>query len=125
MRRCLLSILFALCCVAMARGAEWQVVKIGGRDFLTLDNLAQFYGFNAGVQRSGKAFLMKTTGRSLRGEAGSVEFFINGLKFNLSYPIAEHDEALEGPRKRLLARRSDIGWLVVREGVVERGRPVE
>lgn len=94
MRRCLLSILFALCCVAVATAGEWQVVKIGGRDFLTLDNLAQFYGFGGGVQRSGNAFLLKTTGRSLRGEANSVEFFINGLKFNLSYPVAEHDGQL-------------------------------
>lgn len=68
-------------------------MKIGGRDYLTLDNLAQFYGFGA-VQRSGNTFLLHTTGRSLRGEANSVEFLINGLKFNLSYPIAEHDGQL-------------------------------
>jgi N-acetylmuramoyl-L-alanine amidase len=93
MRRCLLSILFLLCCAALAGAAEWQVVKIGGRDFLTLDNLAQFYGFGE-VQRSNKGFLLRTTGRSLRGEANSVEFFINGLKFNLSYPVAEHGDQL-------------------------------
>ncbi len=90
MRRCLFLTLFMFCCVAIAHAAEWQVVKIGGRDYLTLENLAQFYGFGT-VQQSGKAFLLKATGRNLRGEAGSVEFLINGLKFNLSYPIAEHD----------------------------------
>jgi N-acetylmuramoyl-L-alanine amidase len=32
---------------------------------------------------------MAVGNRSLRGSLGSVEFYINGLKFNLSYPIAE------------------------------------
>lgn len=77
----------------LSHAAEWQVVKIGGRDYLTLENVAQFYAFGE-VQRSGKTFLLHTTGRSLRGEDGSVEFLINGLKFNLSYPIAEHDGQL-------------------------------
>jgi N-acetylmuramoyl-L-alanine amidase len=93
MRRCLLFTFFLFCCVVILHAAEWEVVKIGGRDYLTLDNVAQFYGFGA-VQRSGNAFLLHTTGRSLRGEANSVEFLINGLKFNLSYPIAEHDGRL-------------------------------
>ena len=68
-------------------------MKIGGRDYLSLENLSQFYGFGT-VQRAGNTFLLHTTGRSLRGEANSVEFLINGLKFNLSYPIAEHDGQL-------------------------------
>lgn len=93
MRRCFLLTLILLCSVAFCRAAEWQVVKIGGRDYLTLENLAQFYGFST-VQRSGSNFLLHNTGRSLRGEANSVEFLINGLKFNLSYPIAEHDGKL-------------------------------
>jgi N-acetylmuramoyl-L-alanine amidase len=89
MRRFFAILISVLCCTVLARAAEWQVVNIGGRDYLTLDNLAQFYGFGA-VQRSDKAFLLHTTGRSLRGEPNSVEFLINGLKFNLSYPIVEH-----------------------------------
>lgn len=93
MRGRFLFILMLFFCAAFCRAAEWQVVKIGGRDYLTLENLAQFYGFGA-VQRSGNNFLLHTTGRSLRGQANSVEFLINGLKFNLSYPIAEHDGQL-------------------------------
>ena len=93
MRKCLILIFILLCCRAMSGAAEWQVVKIAGRDYLTLGNLAEFYGFTK-VQRSGNAFLLQATGRSLRGEANSVEFLINGLKFNLSYPIAEHGDQL-------------------------------
>ena len=94
MRRAFLLLSILLFAAGELRAApEWQVVRIGGRDYLTLENLAQFYGFGA-VQRAGKTFLLHTTGRSLKGEAGSVEFLINGLKFNLSYPIAEHDNQL-------------------------------
>jgi len=93
MRRCLLLLSIFICCALSAGAAEWQVVKIGGRDYLTLENVAQFYAFS-GVERSGGAFLLRTSGKSLRGEANSVEFLINGLKFNLSYPIAEHEGQL-------------------------------
>jgi N-acetylmuramoyl-L-alanine amidase len=78
----------------MTTGAsDWQLVKIAGRDHVTLDNVADFYGF-AGVQRVNNEFGLRATGKSLRGKAGSVEFLINGLKFNLSYPVAEHDGQL-------------------------------
>ncbi len=90
MRRRLILLSFLICFALSVGAAEWQVVKINGRDFLTLDNVAQFYNFG-GVERSGSAFLLRATGKSLRGEANSVEFLINGLKFNLSYAIAEHD----------------------------------
>jgi N-acetylmuramoyl-L-alanine amidase len=74
-----------------ARGAgDWALLKVGGRDHVTLDNVAQFYGLG-GVQRASNDFTMRAGGRSLRGAAGSVEFYINNLKFNLSYPIVEHD----------------------------------
>lgn len=82
-----------LCLTALALAADWQVVKISGRDHLTMENVAEFYGFGD-VQRNGNQFTLRTTGRSLRGELGSVEFLINGLKFNLSYPIVEHDGKL-------------------------------
>ena len=79
--------------VTVAAASDWQLVKIGGRDHVTLDNLADFYGFGP-VQRDGNEFLLRTKGRSLRGQANSVEFLINGLKFNLSYPIADHNGQL-------------------------------
>jgi N-acetylmuramoyl-L-alanine amidase len=90
MRRFFVFAVLLLCSAWLARAGEWDVVKIGGRDYLTMENVAEFYAFGP-VQRNGNTFLLHTTGRSLRGEANSVEFLINGLKFNLSYPIAEHD----------------------------------
>jgi len=89
-------LLFALAlfwCVTTVCAAEWTVIKHDGRDHVTLDNVAEFYGLGR-VRKIGNEFIMSNGQRSLRGTAGSVEFFINGLKFNLSYPIAESDGSL-------------------------------
>ncbi len=67
---------------------DWTPVKHDGRDYLTFDNVAEFYGLGA-VQRASNTGTMTLGSRSLRGQAGSVEFFINNLKFNLSYPVIE------------------------------------
>lgn len=70
---------------------DWNLYKIEGRDYVTLENISDFYGLT-GVQRSdGNNFVVRAGSRSLRGATNSVEFFINNLKFNLSYPIVEHD----------------------------------
>jgi N-acetylmuramoyl-L-alanine amidase len=82
-----------LFCVAAAHAADWKLIKVGGRDHVTLANVAEFYGLG-GVQRVSNTFTLRLGSRSLRGRAGSVEFYINNLKFNLSYPIAEHNGQL-------------------------------
>jgi len=88
----LLAIALFLCAIT-ANAMEWTLIKVGGRDHVTLDNVAEFYGLGP-VHRVGNEFVMNTGQRSLRGSQGSVEFFINGLKFNLSYPIAESGSSL-------------------------------
>ncbi|MDB6173246.1 MAG: Cell wall hydrolase/autolysin [Chthoniobacteraceae bacterium] len=90
MRRTLLSLLALVLFAGAASGGDWDLVKIGGRDHVTLKNVAQFYGFG-GVQKVSNTFTMRSSARQLRGQGGSVEFYINNLKFNLSYPIVEHD----------------------------------
>lgn len=120
MRWVSLLIAVLLCFGVPASATDWQLYKIGGRDYVTLENLADFYGFSGVQQVGGNEFLMRTTGRSLRGQAGSVEFLINGLKFNLSYPIAEH----EG---RLCVSRMDLTKLiepVLRPSKIRNAEPV-
>jgi N-acetylmuramoyl-L-alanine amidase len=82
--------LFLVCLAtthALAKG-EWNLMKVDGRDYVTLENVAEFYGLTD-VRRVNNDMTMKIGSRSLRGTAGSVEFFINGLKFNLSYPVVD------------------------------------
>ena len=86
--------------LATGRAVEWTLYKVGGRDFVTLENLSEFYNLGS-VRRANNDFTMAIGQRSLRGTANSVEFYINGLKFNLSYPITEVDGKLAVSRMDL------------------------
>jgi N-acetylmuramoyl-L-alanine amidase len=92
MRRAFAAGIALLLCVAAQTQcfAEWTLMKIGGRDYVPLDDVADFYGLGK-VQRSGNDAVMELGARSLKGAANSVEFYINRLKFNLSYPIVEQN----------------------------------
>jgi N-acetylmuramoyl-L-alanine amidase len=72
---------------------EWNLFKVEGRDYVSMENIADFYGLTD-VRRVNNDVTLKVGNRSLRGTAGSVEFFINGLKFNLSYPVVDVDGKL-------------------------------
>jgi len=89
MLRALLLGIALLVCVTATTYAQWTLYKIGGRDYVPLENVANFYGLGH-LQRAGNATIMELGARSLKGSVGSVEFYINRLKFNLSYPITEY-----------------------------------
>lgn len=93
MLRSALLILAAFVVVRVHAAGDWTLHKVDGRDYVTLENVADFYGLTD-VRRVNNDVTMKLGTRSLRGTAGSVEFFINGLKFNLSYPVMEVDGKL-------------------------------
>jgi N-acetylmuramoyl-L-alanine amidase len=81
-------VLLLLC--AVARAGDWTIISYGGRDHVTMRNVADFYGLDD-YQQVSNAITMGAPGRSLRGTIGSNELYINGLKFILSYPISEAD----------------------------------
>ena len=93
MWRQILQLIFGSFMLAQSWATDWTLYKIGGRDYVSIDNLAKFYNLGL-VNRANNAFTVISGHRSLRGSAGSVEIYINGLKFNLSYPIAEVDGKL-------------------------------
>ena len=88
-RALLLGIALLLCITASTTYAQWTLYKIGGRDYVPLENVADFYGLGH-VARVGNDAVMELGARSLKGSVNSVEFYINRLKFNLSFPIIEY-----------------------------------
>lgn len=84
------TLLIFLICLSPAWAGDWALVKYGGRDYVTLQNVGTFYGLGP-VGRISNAIELGRPGRSLRGSVGSNELYINNLKFILSYPIAEVD----------------------------------
>ena len=97
MRRVFLLIsAFVFVCAARCSAAtgtqqgDWTLYKVSGRDYVSVENVARFYAL-AKVQITSSDFQLSGGLRSLRGHSGSVEFYINNLKFNLSYPVIDCD----------------------------------
>jgi N-acetylmuramoyl-L-alanine amidase len=72
------------------RQGEWTLYRLDGRDYVTMDNVADFYGMGAMQRLSAKGYTCGAGQRRFRCEINSKEFFINDLKFILSYPVLEH-----------------------------------
>src|SRR3954453_22001607 len=88
-----------LCAIALiaatARAAsDWHVVKVGPRDYLTLDNIAQFYGLPTNVQPGGpqgKTLNLENGRGQLQVTLEGRECIINGVRNWLSFPVIAKD----------------------------------
>ncbi len=70
-------------------GNEWQVTKINGRDYISDENVKNFYRFER-VVVSGGDRLFKHPTLIMRWKTGSQTIYINNILFNLSYPVLDH-----------------------------------
>ncbi|HEY2124397.1 MAG TPA: N-acetylmuramoyl-L-alanine amidase [Chthoniobacterales bacterium] len=99
-----LLVAFSLVCVVTGLGATaklhsasnpiskaWRIVKIGSHDYLTADNIAEFYGLPAGVEPVGKTIHLENEKGSLEFTLGSRDIMINGARNWLSFPVIEKD----------------------------------
>lgn len=94
-----------LCALApLASAAEWTLIKQGGRDYVTLQNVADFYRLDQ-VSHVRNGMTLRGGNRRLRGSGGSPELFINDIKFILSYPLIDHGG-------NLLVSRMDLTKLI-------------
>src|SRR2546421_9591146 len=69
---------------------EWQVIKINGRDFLAVDNIAKFYGFPSPAI-NGKNVELNNGKNEMQFHIDSREMLINGVRNWLSFPVFVHD----------------------------------
>jgi N-acetylmuramoyl-L-alanine amidase len=90
MHRLLTALLLLLGCMVPAMAADWTVIKVDGRDYISMENVAEFYSLGP-TRRREKEVTASSGVRSLRASVGSPDFFINNLKFILSYPAIEHE----------------------------------
>src|SRR5437660_5664115 len=90
-RRLIISTIFAMAVAGAGNAAvEWQVIKVNGRDFLGVDNIAKFYGFpDPAVE--GKNVRLKNDKNEIQFMIDSREMLINGVRNWLSYPVFVHD----------------------------------
>ncbi len=87
-------LIFALA-VALASQAgaaeDWRVIRVGDRDYVSFANVAQFYHFPRFSEVS-RTVSLGAEHRALRAQAGTSEFYINGVRFFSNFPLVVHGE---------------------------------
>jgi N-acetylmuramoyl-L-alanine amidase len=81
--------------LALASGvpaaSDWQIVKLSGREYLTVDNIAKFYGLPTGIAPVEKRIRIDNGTNSLEFQLDSREVMINGVRSWLCFPVTEKD----------------------------------
>ncbi|HEY0368246.1 MAG TPA: N-acetylmuramoyl-L-alanine amidase [Chthoniobacterales bacterium] len=88
--RLVFAVIFLSCCVA--RAEEWNIIKVQGRDYVALENVAQFYRF-ADYSHGNRTIALRGEHRAIRAQVGSSEIFINGVRFITDFPLIERPNA--------------------------------
>jgi N-acetylmuramoyl-L-alanine amidase len=104
--------------VGRARAFNWRLVKYDGRDYIPIEDVAQFYSFTQ-ASYTGDSINLEGTTLRMVGGVNSRELYLNGLKFILSFPIVKVGD-------QILLSRMDLSKLVepvLRPARIQ-GRPV-
>jgi len=70
--------------------SDWQIIKLNGQDYLSVDNVSRFYGLPACVAPAGDKIRSDKVS-PLEFVSGSREAMINGARSWLCFPLAEQD----------------------------------
>jgi len=93
----LTKVILALAAVGLAgraAGADWKIIPAVGRDYVSFANVAQFYQF-PNYARVNRTVALRGERRVIRAQAGTSEFYINGVRFFSDFPLlAREDENL-------------------------------
>src|SRR6201997_942890 len=82
-------------------GSDWQIIKVSGHDYLSVDNISRFYGLPAGIAAWGEKIQFETVKNPLEFVSGSREAMINGARSWLCFPLLEQDG-------KFLVSRTDV-----------------
>lgn len=75
-----------------------------GRDYVTFQNLAEFYHFGE-YSHANRTISLRSERRGIRAQAGTRELYINGVRFFTHFPLLEQSDAQ-------LISAFDVGKLV-------------
>ena len=85
----LLGLFAAAALLVSAAGAtEWNVVKQHGRDYVSFENVAEFYQFGE-YSHANRTISLRNERRGIRAQAGTSELYINGVRFFTLFPLLE------------------------------------
>lgn len=69
-------------------GKDWQVVNVNGREYVTADNVRQFYKIDV-LKKNGPDRIFHHPSLIMVWKTGSQSIYVNNIKFNLSFPVIE------------------------------------
>src|SRR6266568_8515826 len=76
---------------AASAADAWKIIKVRGSDYLSVENVSQFYGLPAGIAASSEKVEFETVKNPLEFVGGSREVMINGARSWLCFPVIEQD----------------------------------
>lgn len=83
-----LAVLWAFAAAVPANAAAWDIRKFNGEDYVSIDNVRQFYRFDT-LDRSGSRITLTSPKVVVSMTVGSAECLMNRVKFVFSRPVAE------------------------------------
>src|SRR5438132_1719302 len=94
--RCCFNVALLTTGIALAQpktsaAGDWQIIKVSGQDYLSVENISRFYGLPAGVVGAGEKIRFETIKNPLEFVSGSRETMINGARSWLCFPLIEQD----------------------------------
>jgi N-acetylmuramoyl-L-alanine amidase len=66
--------------------AGWDITKVEGRDYVSLDSVRRFYNFTK-LTRNGPAVVLENNKVEMRLRVGGNECLMNGVKFVFTHPV--------------------------------------
>src|SRR5881409_735544 len=75
----------------MFAASDWEIIKVSGHDYLSVDNISRFYGLPAGVAAAADKSQLDAVKNPLEFVSGSREAMINGARSWLCFPLVEYD----------------------------------
>ena len=71
---------------------DWQVIKVGARDYLSAENIAKFYGLLGNVDSTGKSVVLNNGRNQLQLTLNSREAIVNGVRNWFCFPVIAKDD---------------------------------
>lgn len=70
---------------------DWQVIKVGPRDYLSVENIAKFYGLSGNVEAMARTVALNGSRNQLTFTLESREAIVNGVRNWLCFPVIAQD----------------------------------
>lgn len=87
------ALFMSLCPAHAAPAAAWDIAKIEGRDYVSLDSIKKFYNFTK-MTRTGQTVLLENAKIVMNFRIGGNECLMNNVKFVFSHTIATLGEKI-------------------------------